>query len=124
MVPSTISCLTLPEFLATKRIVSPCLTAMLEEWKRMSSVMSTVTVRVTLEATPGLPMASSPWPPAWLPDAMADMARKIPGIAVKRLRNFMKYLLTYFPQLPTPTGVQPGVWFGCASQYSLDDIAH
>jgi len=31
---------------------------------------------------------------------------------------------TCFPQLPRPQGVQPKAWFGCADQYSRDDVAH
>ena len=49
--PSTISCMTLPPFFATKRMVSP-LTRTSDGLKRMASLMSTVTVRDAFFGSP------------------------------------------------------------------------
>ncbi|MGK2898717.1 MAG: hypothetical protein ACSLE9_08520, partial [Burkholderiaceae bacterium] len=52
-------------------------------------------------------------------------------IDMRRMREYDALCLapvpdysTYFPQLPSPQGGQPEVRLGCASQYSLDDVAH
>ncbi|MCY1374215.1 hypothetical protein D9M69_615420 [compost metagenome] len=76
--------------MTTKRTVSPCLTLMSAGVKRIESVMSTWTVRVTLAATPGLPTAASaswPWPPAWVPEAKAPAAASAAPAAKTVLRK-------------------------------------
>ena len=66
IVPRTISCLSLPSFFSTKRMVSPLFTAMLEGMKRIVSFIATSTVRLTFFASPGLPIAEA-WPCALAP---------------------------------------------------------
>jgi hypothetical protein len=56
----------------------------------MLSVISTVTVRLALLATPGFPIAVSslswPWPPAWVPPAKAAPDKANAAIKVKGRR--------------------------------------
>ncbi|WP_205853103.1 hypothetical protein, partial [Polaromonas sp. AER18D-145] len=51
-----------------------------------------ITVRVTLDETPGLPIAPSPWSPAWLPAAIADKDNKAQGSESRMFRDFIEYL--------------------------------
>jgi hypothetical protein len=67
-------------------------TVTVEGVKRMLSVMSICTVRLTLAATPGLPMASVPWPPAWLPAAKEPVAQaNIAQVAMNLIVFFMMF---------------------------------
>src|SRR6476646_2388759 len=76
IVPSTISCITLPVFFRRKRTVSPCFTASSAGAKRIASLMSRSIVRDTFFGSPARPTAAPAvaWP-AW-PCAAASWAKR------------------------------------------------